>query len=173
MLALVKTRNQLWGNSRCSTDNRDEVPVPTDFDAQNAEAGLLTMERHTLNRTGQVFHGTCIGGGRCESSHRLLTSLWRGQLQPPGQYVYNKAVLVPGKTCTVRAYYTPEQYTRALEDPSGGALVKRGHLMLPAFGALRTFGAPHVPGPLPVAELSRCLQARSLAFGRCQSRPHA
>src|SRR3989442_15327646 len=48
----------------------------------------------------------------------------------------------------------------------GGALVKRGHLMLPSFGALRTFGASHVPGPLPVAELSRCLQAQSLAFGR-------
>ena len=56
---------------------------------------------------------------------------------------------------------------------SMGALVKRGHLMLPSFGALRTFGASHVPGPLPVAELSRCLQAQSLAFGRCQSRPHA
>jgi len=59
-----------------------------------------------------------------------------------------------------------------LEDLAG-ALVKRGHLMLPSFGALRTFGAPHVPGPLPVAELSRCLQARSLAFGRYPSRPHA
>ena len=65
---------------------------------------------------------------------------------------------------------------RANGHPHGGpwgALVKRGHLMLPSFGALRTFGAPHVPGPLPVAELSRCLQAQSLAFGRCQSRPHA
>src|SRR5262245_55633170 len=55
----------------------------------------------------------------------------------------------------------------------GGVLVKRGHLTLPSFGALRTFGASHVPGPLPIAELPRCPQAQSLAFGMCQSIPHA
>jgi hypothetical protein len=30
--------------------------VPTDFDLKDAEAGLFTMERHTLDRTGQLFH---------------------------------------------------------------------------------------------------------------------
>ena len=49
-----------WGNRRRSTDNGDQVAVATDFDAQDAEASLLTMERHALDRTGQVFHGMCI-----------------------------------------------------------------------------------------------------------------
>ena len=56
---------------------------------------------------------------------------------------------------------------------SEGALVKRGHLMLPSFGALRTFGASHVPGPLPIAEVPHCPQAQSLAFGMCPSIPHS
>ena len=44
-----------WGNRRCGTYDGDEVMVPTDFDPQNAEAGLLTMERHTLHGTSQLF----------------------------------------------------------------------------------------------------------------------
>jgi hypothetical protein len=30
--------------------------VPTDFDPEDAEARFFAMERHTLDRTGQVFH---------------------------------------------------------------------------------------------------------------------
>src|SRR2546427_521459 len=58
-------------------------------------------------------------------------------------------------------------------DKQLGALVKRGHLTLPSFGALRTFGGSHVPGPPPIAEVPHCPQAQSLAFGICPSRPHA
>ena len=45
------------GDRRCSADDRDQVAVPTDFDPEDAEAGLLTMERHALDGTGQVFCG--------------------------------------------------------------------------------------------------------------------
>jgi hypothetical protein len=41
-----------WGNRRGSAYNGDQVAVTTDFDPEDAEAGLLAMERHTLNRTG-------------------------------------------------------------------------------------------------------------------------
>ena len=44
-------------------DDGDQVAVPTDFDAQDAEAGLLAMERHALDRTGQVFCGMRRGEG--------------------------------------------------------------------------------------------------------------
>ncbi len=54
-----------------------------------------------------------------------------------------------------------------------GALVKRGHLTLPSFGALRMFGASRIPGPLPIAEVSCCPQAQSLALGTYQSVPHS
>jgi len=53
--------------------------------------------------------------------------------------------------------------------PAMGVLVKRGQLMQPSFGVLRTFGASHVPGALPVAEVPRYPQAPSLALGMCQS----
>ena len=46
-----------WGDRRCSADNGDQVAVPTDFDPKDAEAGLLAMERHALDRTGQLFCG--------------------------------------------------------------------------------------------------------------------
>jgi nicotinamidase-related amidase len=36
-----------------------------------------------------------------------------------------------------------------------GALVKRGHLTRPSFGALRRVGASRVPGLLPIAEVTR------------------
>ena len=49
-----------WGNRRRSTDDRDQVAVATNLDPEDAEAGLLAMKRHTLNRTGQVFCGTRI-----------------------------------------------------------------------------------------------------------------
>ena len=49
------------GDRRCSADDGDEIAVPTDFDPEDAEASLLTMERHTLDRTGQVFCGMRIG----------------------------------------------------------------------------------------------------------------
>src|SRR5262245_51957345 len=41
-----------------------------------------------------------------------------------------------------------------------GALVKRRQLARPAFGVLQTLGASRVPGPLPIAEVPRCLQAQ-------------
>jgi hypothetical protein len=56
---------------------------------------------------------------------------------------------------------------------SAGVLVKRQHLALPSFGALQTFGASYVPGPLPIAELPLCPEAQSLAFDMCQSIPHS
>ena len=31
--------------------------MPTDFDPEDAEARLFTMERHALNGTGQLFCG--------------------------------------------------------------------------------------------------------------------
>ena len=46
-----------WGDGRCRADNRDQVAVTTDLDAQNAKAGLLTMERDAFDRTGQLFCG--------------------------------------------------------------------------------------------------------------------
>ena len=46
-----------WGNRRCRPDDGDQVAVPTDFDAQDAEARLLAMERHALDRAGQLFCG--------------------------------------------------------------------------------------------------------------------
>ena len=54
-----------------------------------------------------------------------------------------------------------------------GALVKRGRLTLPSSGTLQTFGASHVSGPLRDADLSRCPQAQSVAFGMCPLIPHA
>ena len=42
-------------DSRRSTDNYHQIAVATDFDPQNAKAGLLTMEGHTLHSTGQLF----------------------------------------------------------------------------------------------------------------------
>ena len=45
-----------WGNGRCSAYNGDQVAVPTDFDPEDAEAGLFTMERHAFDRTGELFH---------------------------------------------------------------------------------------------------------------------
>ena len=64
-----------WGDRRCSADDGDQVAVATDLDPEDAEAGLLTMERHALDRTGQVFCGVRREVRRCESSHRLLTSM--------------------------------------------------------------------------------------------------
>ena len=46
---------------RCCADDGDEVAMTTDFHPEDAETRLLTMERHTLNGTSQVFHGTRIG----------------------------------------------------------------------------------------------------------------
>ena len=63
--------------------------------------------------------------------------------------------------------------TLAVSEGTVGALVKRGHLTLPSFGALRMFGASRIPGLLPIAEVSRCPQAQSLALGMYQSVPHS
>ena len=46
-----------WSDGRCRADNRDQVAVTTDLDAQHAEAGLLTMEGHPLHGTSQLFGG--------------------------------------------------------------------------------------------------------------------
>ena len=54
-----------------------------------------------------------------------------------------------------------------------GALVKRGQLTLPSFGALRTFGVCHVPGPLQTDGLPLCSLAQSLASERCLSTPRS
>ena len=50
-----------WGNRRCCADNGDQVAVPTDLDPEDAEAGLLTMEGHALDGTGQLFCGMVYG----------------------------------------------------------------------------------------------------------------
>jgi len=44
------------GDRRRSAYHCDEVTMPTDLDPEDAEAGLLTMERDAFDRTGQVFH---------------------------------------------------------------------------------------------------------------------
>src|SRR5215813_8828817 len=42
--------------NRCrGADDRHQIAVPTDLDPEDAEAGLLTMEGHTLHGTGQLF----------------------------------------------------------------------------------------------------------------------
>jgi len=46
-----------WGNRRCCANDGDKVTVPTDFDPEDAEAGLLTMEGYPLHGTGQMFRG--------------------------------------------------------------------------------------------------------------------
>src|SRR5262249_43940807 len=45
------------GNRRCGANDGDQVAVPTHLDPEDAEAGLLTMEGHTLHGTGQLFCG--------------------------------------------------------------------------------------------------------------------
>ena len=64
---------------------------------------------------------------------------------------------------------TKPYYTNGTVHVEVGVLAKRGQLTRPSFGVLRTFGAPRVLGPLPVAEVPRCLQAQSLALGMYQS----
>src|SRR5215471_5867510 len=54
-----------------------------------------------------------------------------------------------------------------------GALVKRGGSTLPAFGTLGTFGACHVPGPLPTDGLPLCSLVQSLASAMCPSIPRS
>src|SRR5262249_1523430 len=49
-----------WGNRCRGADDRDQIAVATDLDAEDTEAGLLAMERHTLYRTGQVFGGVIM-----------------------------------------------------------------------------------------------------------------
>jgi len=46
-----------WGDGRRGTDNCHQVAVTTDLDPEDAEAGLLAMEGHTLHGTGQLFCG--------------------------------------------------------------------------------------------------------------------
>src|SRR5439155_12820092 len=72
-----------WGDGRRRPHDRDQVAVPPDLDPEDTEAGLLTMEGDALDRTSQLFCGMGARRWRCESIHRLLTSLSRGHIQEP------------------------------------------------------------------------------------------
>src|SRR5215813_2228522 len=61
-----------WGDRRCGTYDGDKVTVPTDFDPEDAEAGLLAIERHALHGTGQVFCGVRTSRGLRTRVHALL-----------------------------------------------------------------------------------------------------
>ena len=43
------------GDRRCRADSGDQVAVTPDLDSEDTEASLFTMERHTLDRAGQLF----------------------------------------------------------------------------------------------------------------------
>src|SRR5262245_34666384 len=67
-------------------DHGHEIPMATDFDAQDAKARLLAMKGHTLDCTSEVFRRMGTGWCLCESIHRLTTALlgcssthWRWQ----------------------------------------------------------------------------------------------
>ena len=70
-----------------------------------------------------------------------------------------------------RGAHTGEVYDGVSVISPKGALVKRGKLMRPSFGVLRTFEASRVPGPLSIAEVPCCPQAQSVVWGMCQSLP--
>src|SRR5437870_2520575 len=55
-------------------DHGYEIPVATDFDAQDAKARLLAMKGHTLDRTSEVFRRMGTGWCLCKSIHRLTTA---------------------------------------------------------------------------------------------------
>src|SRR5205823_170648 len=44
------------GDRRRHADDSDQIAVTTDLDPEDADAGLFSMERHTLHGTGQLFH---------------------------------------------------------------------------------------------------------------------
>jgi hypothetical protein len=57
------------GDGRSRPHHRDEITMPTDFDPQDAEARLLTMERDALDRTREVFCGRGTGMALYEGFH--------------------------------------------------------------------------------------------------------
>jgi hypothetical protein len=57
----------------CCPYDGNEVTVTTDFDAKDAETGLLAMEGHALDRTSQGFRGMGTGGSLGRRFHGLTT----------------------------------------------------------------------------------------------------
>jgi hypothetical protein len=82
--------------------------MATDFDAQDAEARLLAMKGHTLDRTSEVFRRMGTGWCLCESIHRLDHSV-------SGMFIQTLALERddgPGRRSRrswQEAYDTPEQ----------------------------------------------------------------
>ena len=58
-----------WRDGGCSPDDRDQVSMAADFDAQDAEARLFTVEGDAFDRASQVFCGSTGGCGLCQGSH--------------------------------------------------------------------------------------------------------
>jgi hypothetical protein len=59
----------------CRPDHRDKLPVTTDFDAQDAEPGLFTVEGHALDGTREVFRRMSVGWCLRRRFHRRITSI--------------------------------------------------------------------------------------------------
>jgi len=59
----------------CRPDHGHEVPVATDFDAQDAETRFFTVERDTLDRTREVFERMGIGWCLCRRFHGIDHSM--------------------------------------------------------------------------------------------------
>src|SRR5262249_32466579 len=50
-----------------------ELPMATDFNAQDAKARLFAMKGHTLDCTSEVFRRMGTGWCLCKSIHRVTT----------------------------------------------------------------------------------------------------
>jgi hypothetical protein len=67
-----------WRNGGCSPYDRDQVPMATDFDAQDAEARLFTVEGDAFHRASQVFCRITGGCGLGQGSHVYGSISYRG-----------------------------------------------------------------------------------------------